>query len=103
MDQIKLDRILARVKEIPKPTLNDFVQMEEVVGAIPLDEGGRPRVKFSQLRFLVSRVISRLGEEYKVTPEEIGELPPDHPIFTQAMGGVTAGGLPTVAAGGSNS
>lgn len=98
MDEAKLERIMGKLGDVRPPTMNDFVAMEEVAGPISADNGGAPRVKFSQLRFLAARVISKLGDP--VTPEEIGDLPVDHPIFTKAMAKAQESGIPTGAAGG---
>lgn len=98
MEKEKLERIMARASEIPRPTMNDFVALEDVTGPISAGDNGQPRVKFSQLRFLTARLLSKLGET--VTPEEVGELPVDHPLFTRAMAKAQEGGIPTEATGG---
>ena len=100
MEAEKLERIMARVKEIPSMKLNDFVTMEEKLGEIAVGENGAPRIKFSQLRFMTALMISKLGDEYKVTPEEVGDLPPNHPIFGEVMRKAADEGVPTGAIGG---
>ncbi len=96
MEAEKLGQIMAKLPELGRPTMSMFVRLEEECGSMAEENGG-----FSMKHglHLYTMLIQKLG--FDVTVEEVGDLPPDHDLYTQMSAKVAEAGVPTGPTGGS--